>query len=460
MAPLDVVLASYTLGLGGTEKSLVNHALALDRERVRPRVVGIFGGGPRVEELRAAGIPVTIAERDRRRLADALKGADLVHAYRPGGTEPLLPAAARDAGIPRLVETNVFGHVDPTPEAAQFDCRLFMSQMCAIRYRRLVGIDHDALFERHRVLYNPLDLRQLRSLAPEPAQARDLLGLDPERPVVARVGRADDRKWAPIVIEMLPTLLRLVPEAQVLLVGATPAKRKLLRRRGLLERVRLLEPTSEEARLAAFYRAADVLVTASSIGESFGVAIAEAMALGVPVVTNSTPWTDNAQVELIDHGVTGYVANHPRAFGEAVAQLLTDDQRRRAFAVKAAAKASQQWDVAPLTRRLEDLYESLVHNARLPAEWSPSADELAAFETDYAARSARQFRSLTAREQLESRLTVLRERAGWLAHDVRTRPQNLPALLAMARDRVVHTLPRMASQSSAGKARRASRTAR
>ena len=42
------------------------------------------------------------------------------------------------------------------------------------------------------------------------------------------------------------------------------------------------------------------------------------MALGVPVVTNATPWTDNAQVEVVDNGVNGWVANHPRSFAEAV----------------------------------------------------------------------------------------------------------------------------------------------
>jgi hypothetical protein len=41
------------------------------------------------------------------------------------------------------------------------------------------------------------------------------------------------------------------------------------------------------------------------------------MALGIPVVTNSTPWTDNAQVEVVDNGVNGWAANHPRVFAEA-----------------------------------------------------------------------------------------------------------------------------------------------
>jgi hypothetical protein len=57
----------------------------------------------------------------------------------------------------------------------------------------------------------------------------------------------------------------------------------------------------------------DALVHISTMGESFGMAIAEAMRCGVPVICNETPGTtcNNAQRELIDHGVSGFFANDP-----------------------------------------------------------------------------------------------------------------------------------------------------
>ncbi len=53
------------------------------------------------------------------------------------------------------------------------------------------------------------------------------------------------------------------------------------------------------------------------------------MCLGLPVVTCSTPWVDNAQVEQVDPGETGWLADHPRQFAEAVASLLADDDDAR-----------------------------------------------------------------------------------------------------------------------------------
>jgi hypothetical protein len=190
----------------------------------------------------------------------------------------------------------------------------------------------------------------------------------------------------------------------------------------VLDRVRCLEASSDPRRLASFYRAADVFASASSIGESFGLAIAEAMALGVPVVTSSTPWTDNAQVEVLDNGVNGWLANHPRVFAEALADLLGDDARRQAFGAAAREKVERCFHPVALTRQLERLFESLVCSGSAPQEWSPSEADRAAFEDDYPRRAAAQFRELAPAEQREAHLAVFRERAGWAWRDFRLSP--------------------------------------
>ena len=66
-------------------------------------------------------------------------------------------------------------------------------------------------------------------------QAQALLGLDASRPTVVRVGREDDRKWGDILVAMVPHLCTLVPEVQVVFVGATAHRRAQLRRAGVLE---------------------------------------------------------------------------------------------------------------------------------------------------------------------------------------------------------------------------------
>jgi glycosyltransferase involved in cell wall biosynthesis len=426
-----VIFASNLLGLGGTEKGLVGHALALDRERFDVRALAVHASGPRQAQLEAAGIPVHCAHGDRKRLADLLRGAEIVQVFRQGNTEPLLPDAARDAGVPFLVEWSMFGQVDRSPQERQFSCHLFNSKFCLLRYRERVGDLTPGFHTRHRVLYLGLDLEALRRRAPSREDAKRALGLDPARPVVGRIGRADDLKWRNLLVDMIPTLLARVPGTQLLFVGATPLKRERLERLGVLDHCRLEEPVMDDERLATYYAACDVLVNAAEIGESQGLAMAEAMSLGIPVVTCSTPWGDNAQVEFVEHGQTGLIANHARPFGEAVAHLLEARELSERLGANAREMVDSMLDVRPLTRQLERLYEGLLSGDGPPRDWSPSLEEVERFQSDYAGRLEREYRPLTRRERIEANVERRRER--WRQIALHLNREGLTAVLRRLR---------------------------
>jgi glycosyltransferase involved in cell wall biosynthesis len=446
---LEVAVICDSFSMGGTAKAAVTYALHHNRSRVQPRAIALADAGVRAGELEGAGIEVMCAEGDPRRLAEQLRGVDLVHVHRAGLAEPMVPAACREAGVSALVETNVFGWRDTSEDEAQFAAHLFISQMCAMRYRTLSGIDLDTFHERHRTHYYPVDIDALRANAVSRDEAADaVLGLDPARPTVIRVGRDDDRKWGDILVAMVPHLLRLVPDVQVVLVGATAHRRAQLTRLGVGDQVLYVDPTSDARRLAALYCAADVFASASSIGESFGLAIAEAMALGVPVVTSSTPWTDNAQVEVVDNGVNGWVANHPRVFAEAIADLLEDDERREAFGVAALEKARMKWHPRTLTQDLENLFETVMATGVPPSGWTPGVSAQAAFEAEYPHRANGQFRELSSREEREAAWAVKRERASWALRDLRSSPMKSGRMLAELG--VARLATRASSHASAG----------
>jgi len=186
---------------------------------------------------------------------------------------------------------------------------------------------------------------------------------------------------------------------------------KRLRHLGVLDRCTLLEQTLDEGRLACFYAACDVFVSASEIGEAQGLANLEAMSFGVPVVTCSMPWADNAQVEFVEHGRTGMIANHPRPFAEAVAELLLDAGQRSRLGTRAQAQVRRQVDPGAQARQLERLFMSLLTKGRLPRQWAPGPEEVDGFASEYLRRERLQYRPLRPRERLEARASRLRERA-------------------------------------------------
>ena len=430
----EIQLVIDGLGLGGTQRGLVAHAVRLQRYGFAPRVVCVDELGPRARELEEAGVDVACAAGDTDRLASLLDGARLVHGWRASPADRRIPRAARRAGAARLVETSIFGLSDASRDAASPDCRLFLSRSCAVRYRRRGGMPLREFHAVNRVLPLPLEAERLRDLAPPSQEAKRRLGLAPERPVVGRIGRADDFKWRELIVRMLPELWRRVPEAQVLLVGATAAKRRLLRRQGLLDRCLLVDPVAGDAELAALYAACDVFMSAAEIGESQGLAIAEAMALEIPVVSCSTPWVDNAQAEYVLQGMTGYLAGHPVSFAEAVAALLADTGLQRRFGERGRELVESMLDPDVLTARLASLYAALLSGGAPPAEWQPDAEELAEFERSLPERSGAEFRPLGRRERAQVRLARERERARRVRGLLR--PARLPLAAALVRSRL------------------------
>jgi glycosyltransferase involved in cell wall biosynthesis len=112
-------------------------------------------------------------------------------------------------------------------------------------------------------------------------------------------------------------------------------------------------------RLAAFYRAADVMVH-SALEETFGNVVAEALACGTPVVAAS----GGGVVELIDDGCTGLILppRQPAQLAEAVSQLLDSPARCASMGVAAAAAARRRFDSRVMIGNLQS-WCTEVHSA-------------------------------------------------------------------------------------------------
>lgn len=123
-------------------------------------------------------------------------------------------------------------------------------------------------------------------------------------------------------------------------------------RRGLADgQWSIRPPLNREEALADFYRSLDVFCYPSlaATGETFGVAIAEAMAAGAaPVVSDLACFRD-----FVRPGMNGLTFDHhgpaaSRHLADALAQLIRDPARRRALAAAAQADV-QRYDFSRYT---------------------------------------------------------------------------------------------------------------
>jgi D-inositol-3-phosphate glycosyltransferase len=200
-------------------------------------------------------------------------------------------------------------------------------------------------------------------------EARRLLDVPQDDPVILFVGRIDPIKGIDVLVDALCGLRRemwLTAPPRLLLVGGgedEPAFDALISRaaaRNLLDRITFAGSISHND-LPTYYHAADV-VAVPSFYESFGLVAVEAMACGTPVVASRA----GGLAFTVDDGQTGYLVPHndPDALAERMYRVLTDAPLRACLGARATVAAQRfAWPV--IASRVVHIYDQLIRGFRL-----------------------------------------------------------------------------------------------
>jgi glycosyltransferase involved in cell wall biosynthesis len=181
------------------------------------------------------------------------------------------------------------------------------------------------------------------------------------RLILLSVGRLRYYKGLDDLIRALPGM----PDALVVLAGDGPmgdAWKALAHELGVADRV-LFAGSPSNTELPAWFQAADAYVLpANSRAEAFGIAVIEAMASGLPVITtevgSATSWINQ-------DGVTGFVAPPLDPAGLAVAiGKLGDASHRARLGAAARARAASEFAPALMHERIMHVYRQLLGGER------------------------------------------------------------------------------------------------
>ncbi|MFD7326977.1 glycosyltransferase [Streptomyces sp. NPDC059875] len=195
---------------------------------------------------------------------------------------------------------------------------------------------------------------------------RKVLGLPEDAFVVGGVGRLTPGKR----FDRLVRAVASVPEARLLLVGEGEERERLLavaRECGAAGRVLLAgaceDPpsvTSTGPALPSFLAAMDVFVSTSP-DETFGLAVVEALAAGLPVLYVACPAVDDLPPDA---------APGARRIGASVPELISALRgiRDARLARLPQPEAARRYDIAHSAQQLMSLYEQAVHGTPLLAK--------------------------------------------------------------------------------------------
>jgi len=152
---------------------------------------------------------------------------------------------------------------------------------------------------------------------------------------------------------------------QIIIVGDGAAREEVTQALAPLgeERVRLVG-AQNESQLHSYYGAADVCVW-PAVNESYGMALLEAQAAGLPVVAGETEGVPT----IVESGITGLLTpmGDARAFARALRNLIDTPERRSAMARAALEKTRELHDIAAASLILDRAF----HQALLALQ--PSA---------------------------------------------------------------------------------------
>lgn len=196
---------------------------------------------------------------------------------------------------------------------------------------RLVGL-------APHVVYGPVDPEPPAVEAPWPTG---------NGPVVGFIGRFEARKGALDLVRAAPAIRAGAPGARIVLVGGDPYGTDPEYARAVRS-AREVEHHPWVANAPGLMRHLDVLVLPSRV-EPFGTVLAEAMAVGTPVVASRV----DGLPEVVDDGVSGRLVppGEPDALAAAVLEVLA----RRAEMGAAARRSAERFHVEGYVDRVEAL---------------------------------------------------------------------------------------------------------
>jgi L-malate glycosyltransferase len=360
----SVLLLSYGLTSGGTERQLVEIAKALALRGWDVHVGCFHDTGSRANELRAAGIPIVrlpvTSFRSARSLAAGFSvlrryirehNIRLSHSFDP----PLSmfgAIAARLAGCP-VVLTSQRSYRKLVGRAEQMLLRVSdrvsdgVVVNCEAMRRHLME-DVGIRPERIRLCYNGLDAARFFPARgnPQPEVLRGSV-------VVGTLCVLRPEKDLGVLLQGFATALKRRPAMKLLIVGSGPSRDELVALAaglGLREHV-VFEPDTTDVPL--WLNRMDIFVLPSR-SEAFSNSIMEAMACGAAVIASRV----GGNPELIPHGERGLLFERGNA-EELAAHIVTlagDAELRAAYASRSIEFVRTRLTLQAAADQMESIY--------------------------------------------------------------------------------------------------------
>jgi 1,2-diacylglycerol 3-alpha-glucosyltransferase len=407
-----MVTNTYTPHVGGVARSVATFAEEYRRRGHRVLIVApVFAALPAQEQdvIRVPAVQnfngsdfsaVLLPPRNLAEAVDAFR-PDLVHSHHPFllGTTAL--RLARSRGLPLVFTHHTlyerYTHYVPgdSPALKRFVVRLSTNyaNLCATVFAPSESIR--ALL-RERGVTTPIVVvptgSRLEQYRGDGGSFRDAVGIPRNATVVGHVGRLAEEKNLGFLARSMASFLATAPEAYALIVGDGPSRKAMeeIFRNAGVDRVHF-SGVLQSSHLASAYNAMDVFAF-SSLSETQGLVLVEAMAAGVPVVALDAPGAR----EVVRDKVNGRLlpSADEAAFRDALEWVVSRSASERSALRRAIRRTAEAFSHQTTAEQALNTYQALIRHPislsmndedawgrtirRLRAEWDIAAAAMTA----------------------------------------------------------------------------------
>ena len=356
-----------------TEFERAGHHVVL----IAPEYTGNEVQQANIIRVKSRGIPYDPEDRmmvssDIKRLIPKLKqyNFDLIHIQTPFVAHYSGIKIAKALNIPcvityhTLFEEYLYHYIPIIPrQVLRFFARRFSSSQCnqaqGVIAPSTVIVD---LLKKYGVKNNikiiPTGINSQKFKHGDGGKFRKKFNISPHKKILLNVSRVAYEKNIGLLIQLVDKVRKHMPDIMLVIAGEGPAKNAYMeqaKKLNLGEHIAFVGYLDRDSELIDCYHSADLFVF-SSVTETQGLVLLEAMAAGTPVVSLAAMGTKDILIGCDGARITsGEIGD----FCDKVVSLL-DSQKTYNQTKQAAIDYAQEWDSTTLANRMISFYQQLV----------------------------------------------------------------------------------------------------
>jgi len=231
------------------------------------------------------------------------------------------------------------------------DCFLVLSEF----HREALISDYKIEPCRITKVYNGIELDEFESGNGYPIMEE--FNVSSSNPLIGIIGRLVFEKGLPFLLQAIPKVTEIFPDARFLIVGDGPLRTEL---EDLVSRLNIYENcifTGFRRDIPDILSAIDMLVM-SSLYEGMPMVILEAMAASRPIIATNV----GGIPELVKDGETGILVlpKDVDALAESIIHLLKSKEKAKQMGLAGRKRVEEHFDVNVMVRKTEEVYQELI----------------------------------------------------------------------------------------------------